>query len=407
MRWCIPAILALLVFWAAGAAVTPVAAAGTVTLTVALETPGDDPVGGADVTATWDDGSTMVTTAANGKAFIDVPDGATVSLSVSHPDYVRNNPYVVEDAETEDVSVTVYEKARATFRISGGGGPIEGAQVRLRKGGTQAVGGKTDADGVWQTGVIESGEYVVGVYKSGFYRRQLDVDIADGDTESINLDRGFVTLEVVVRDEHFDPPRPISEAEVTVSNLGTIITQSNGRQRIDAPVNSQLEITVEKDRYRTVTQEIAIIESDKTVQVDTTRSPQMTLRPLNERVVVGETVFMEVTDEYDEPIRNATVWVNDNEIGTTNDQGRALVRIGSPGEYDIRAKKGSREDTATVTGIQTPVAGETESASPTTTAGTVTTSATPLGQPGFDHVVAALALLSLLAVAAVRNRRER
>lgn len=403
MRWSIPVVLALLVFWPAGAAVGPAAAAGTATLTVALETPGGDPVGGAEITANWSSDSTTATTAANGKAFIDVPDNAEVTISVSHPNYVRNNPYVVSNAETEDVPITVYEKARVTFRITGGGGPVEGATVRLRKGGTQAVGGQTDADGRWRTGVIESGEYVVGVYKAGFYRLQTEVTVEDGDTVPLGLDRGFVTLEVVVRDDHFDQPRPVNEAEVIISGLGTIITQQNGRQRIDAPVNSQFEVTVEKQGYRTVTQDINVLESDKTVQIDTQRAPKMELRPLNERVVVGETVIIEATDEYGDPIRNATVWVNDNEIAPTNDEGRTSVRIGSPGEYDLRAKKGSREDTTSVTGIAAPETDETESPPPTTTAGETTTEA-PLGQAGFGALVAVIAIMTVLAFALGRTR---
>lgn len=405
MRWSIPAIIALLVFWPAGVAVGPAAAAGAATITVALETPEGDPVGGADVTANWSTGSATATTAANGKAFVDVPNDVEVRISVSHPDYVRNDPYVIDEAETEEVPITVYEKAQVTFRITGDGSLIEDAQVRIRKGGNQVAGGDTNANGQWKTGVIESGQYVIGVYKTGFFRRQVERDLEDGETVSINLERGFVTLEVAVRDDHFDPPRPVSEAEVTISGIGTFVTQSNGRQRVDAPVNSRFQVTVEKDGYRTVTQDISIIESDKTVRVDTQRAPKMVLRPLNERVVVGETVIIEATDEYGDPIRNATVWVNGDEIGTTNDEGRVTVRIGSSGQYDLRAKKGIREDTNTVAGVAVPETDETESAGATTTTtnGEETTEA-PLGQPGFGPLVAVLSLLSLLAFAARRTR---
>lgn len=406
MRWSIPAIVALLVFWPVGAAVGPAAAAGTATLTVALETPDGDPAGGAEVTANWSDGTSTATTAANGKAFVDVPDGAEVTISVDHPDYMRNNPHVVTNAETEEIPITVYEKAQVTFRITGDGGPVEGAQIRLRKGSPTVDSGTTNANGRWETDVIESGEYSVGISKAGFYGRAIETTIEDGETLAFNLNSGFVTLEVVVRDDHFDPPRPISEAEVAASGLGTIITQSNGRQRIDAPVNSRLEMTVRKEGYRTDTQTVNTLERDKTVHITTQRTPDMTLRPLNNRVVVGETVIIEATDEYGDPIYNATVWVDGDNIGTTNPEGRITVRIGSPGEYSLRAEKDARTDTNTVTGVAAPETDETETTSPTAGTVTDTTAEAPLGQPGFGPVVAILAIVSLFAVAALRGKRS-
>ena len=61
---------------------TIVAAQEVVTLTVTIETPDGEPVANAALTATWDGGSSTATTVSNGKAFIDVEQGADVEIAV-------------------------------------------------------------------------------------------------------------------------------------------------------------------------------------------------------------------------------------------------------------------------------------------------------------------------------------
>lgn len=60
----------------------PTAAQEDVTLTVTVATNGVEAVGNAELTATWDGESATEVTSANGKAFIDVPTGATVDITV-------------------------------------------------------------------------------------------------------------------------------------------------------------------------------------------------------------------------------------------------------------------------------------------------------------------------------------
>ena len=67
----------------------------TVTLTVSVTNQSGDAVGDATLNATWDGGSTERTTAGNGKAFVDVPAGTEVEITIDHPDYVRNRPVTV------------------------------------------------------------------------------------------------------------------------------------------------------------------------------------------------------------------------------------------------------------------------------------------------------------------------
>ncbi|MFB6107971.1 MAG: hypothetical protein ABEJ82_03900 [Haloplanus sp.] len=140
------------------AGVGPAAAQSeTVTLTVSVVDRAGDPVGNARLTAEWDGGSRSATTASNGKAFVDVPAGADVALSISHPDYVRNYPLSVEDATERDVRMEVARKGSATVRVTDADGVVTGATVTMRKDLHDVASGTTDASGEFHSGTIEQG----------------------------------------------------------------------------------------------------------------------------------------------------------------------------------------------------------------------------------------------------------
>ncbi|MFB6360599.1 MAG: PGF-CTERM sorting domain-containing protein, partial [Halobacteriales archaeon] len=122
-------------------------ASADVTLTVTVKTAAGAPVSDAELTASWDGGSTTATTASNGKAFVDVPEGANVTIEVDHPNYVRNSPYTLTNASEQDVTVTVWEKASATVTVADSEGSVEGVRVVFRKAGDIVAVRSSDASG--------------------------------------------------------------------------------------------------------------------------------------------------------------------------------------------------------------------------------------------------------------------
>lgn len=124
---------------------TPAAAqSDTVTLTVSVRDPADQPVSNATVTASWDGGSVERTTAGNGKAFMDVPVGETVSFTVDHSAYVRNRPYTVTPTGDAAVAIPVSRSAGITIvAVDDEGERVEGATVSVvRKGRSSPRGGR-------------------------------------------------------------------------------------------------------------------------------------------------------------------------------------------------------------------------------------------------------------------------
>lgn len=369
-----------------------------VTLTVTVETPAGDPVRGATLTATWDGGSSSETTKANGKALLDVPDDADVRIAVEHDDYVRNFPATVEDASNEEVSLTVYEKATARIVVHDGEARIADADVSFRKDGRDedVVQGKTGGDGVLTSGTIEAGDYTVTVRKAGYYVTQKDLDVRGDVEEAVTLQRGTVTLEVNVTDDHFEQPRPVGGATVEVSGSGSVTTQPGGIGRISVPVNAWARIDVTKEGYRTTRADVYVGEEDEVVDLSVRRTPSISVDLLSERVVVGESVSLTVTDEYGDPVEGATVRVDGEAVAETDASGGAVVQVSSGGNHTVAVESGPLEANASVRGVGE---GGTTGDGDSTTGEGETTAQTP----GFGVIVALLAVLVVALVGLARR----
>lgn len=367
-----------------------------VALTVSVTDQSGAPVAGADLTATWENGSATAETTSNGKAFIDVPEDADVELEAEHPEYVRNHPVVVENATEQEVTVDMHQRGSATISVTDENGQVSDARVIIRKEGRIVEDSRTTSTGIFETAVIEHGEYTVTVIKRGYYREQTDMTV-DGDIEdSVAIERGSVTLSVRVTDPHFDPPRPIEGVTVSVASVGQFTTQPEGTASVGVPVNSELDMTVTGEDYEEVTRTVTVNESAVSLNVTTSRAPEISLESANERVIVGEGTVVTVRNEYDEPVEGATVLLDEESVGETDANGQLTVRVSDPGDHSVVAERGELQSgSVTVTGVN--VNGETPTATEEPQTGT------DVSGPGFGPVVA---LLALVVIALLGRRRS-
>lgn len=370
-----------------------------VTLTVTVVDGNGNTLSGVDLSATWDDGDggpVNESTRSNGQALIDVPSGANVTITVHDDRYVRNAPLEVTDASTRDVEVPVSLSGTATVEAVDDGGSVDRAVVRLYRDGDRVVDGRTGDDGSLTTREIERGEYEVRVWKEGYLRNATDLTV-DGDvTERVEIRQDSRLLRVRVADDHFSPPRPVADANVTVGDRGTVTTLSNGETTVQVPVNTWYDVSVSKGGYETNATSVRVGESAVSRNLTIRRTPAITLEPANRRVVVGETVQVTVTDEYGDPVADATVRVEGEDAGRTDEQGATRVPVDRAGVHNLTASLDSLEAEATVEGVSAG-GDETGTASPTATATSSeepTETATPITTdedgPGFS-VLAALA----------------
>jgi hypothetical protein len=396
-------VLCLLVVTAAA----PVAGqeSDVVTLTVSVTAEDGTRVGSATLDASWDGGNATATTASNGKAFLDVPAGARVRVDVRHPEYVRNEPFVVQNATEREVDVPVFPRGALVTRVVDGDEPVEGATVVLRKRGAIATSGETSPDGEFASGPIEQGQYGVEVVRRGYYRNTTSVTVDGNVSTTVPVRSGSVTVEFTVADPHFDTPRPVGNATVAVETVGQFQTLASGEATARVPVNARLPTTVSKPEYETTTRTIRVGESNRTVNLSLSRTPALELTTVNQRVVAGERVVVEVVDEYGDPVEGATILLDGNETEATDENGQARVQVPSAGEHELRARGGGvTSDPVTVEAVpsETETTATTEP-TPTTTTETETTST---GSPGFGLVVGAAAVLGAAALLARRRRDD-
>ena len=373
-----------------------------VTLTVTIVDQNGDTVGGVPISATWNDGNggpVNETTAANGRAFVDVPSGANVDITVDDDEYIRNFPYEVESASTQDINVSVSQSATATVSVTNANGnPVEDARVFLRRSGEFVTNQRTDADGTVTTPAVEAGNYTLDIRRSGYYYNQTDVTVTGEMSVNRTIEEGFVTLRFNVTDDRFQPPQTVESAAVEISPIGTTLrTLSAGQASTEVAVNTQYDIDVTKDGYATTERSVTVGESETTVNVSINREPALTIDAPNQ-TVIGQSINLEVTDEYDEPVANATITRAGETVGTTDEQGELDVTVREAGVQNYTV---TGDGTSATISVEVFDPDATATPGQTTATATATETATSGGSgPGFTavSVVAAVALLSLVAL---------
>jgi PGF-CTERM protein len=391
----------------AGAVGAPAAGLATqsteqVTLTVTVVDQSGNPLDDAELSATWDGGGPVnATTAGNGKAFLDVAEGADVTIRVDRSFYVRNRPYVVENASEREVTVEMAQRGQATVVVRDANGRVSDAIVRMFQDGRPVVNARTGSDGTFTTPQIERDEYTLITFKEGYLRNRTTVAVEGNVRQAMRIEQSTVLATFRVRDDHFDPAQPLTGANVTVPGVADVTTQSNGEVTVSVPVNDRYEIDVTKPGYETVTRDLDVEESAVSLNATIRRIPAINITTDNQRIVVGEPVRVTVTDEYDDPVANASVSLDGSTVGETNANGVISVPIESAGNHTIGANARDLSASAAVEGVQ-PAPEETPTATPTPTAVPTTTEPSGAIGPGFGALAAVLALL---AVAVLARRR--
>ncbi|MHB9288630.1 carboxypeptidase regulatory-like domain-containing protein [Halobacteriales archaeon Cl-PHB] len=395
------AVLVLLVSAAAPFGVGTAAAAEQVTLEVTVVDRTGGTVSDVKLSATWDGGGPVnETTRANGKALIDVPAGADVDISVHHDTYMRNFPYSVEDAAGESVQIDVAQKGQITVAVGSSEGPLTDAQVWLKRGARYPAAVQTDSNGQVTIGPVEQGDYELVVRKPGYLENDTRVTVGGESSRQMTLHRASVTASFTVVDDHFENPKAVENASVAIPAIGSSVTTlANGEVTTSVPVNRELQVEITKDGYETVTKTLKVAESDTEIQAAIQRTDAISVAPANERVVVGETTRVTVTDEYGAPVEGATVTAGSEQVGTTDADGHLTVTIDSAGDVTVEATSGDLSASATVEGFDPDA-----TATPTgSTTGGTPTETTGEGGPGFTPLVTVLGVALAAGLLARRD----
>jgi PGF-CTERM protein len=386
-------------------------AAEDVTLTVTIVDANGNELGNVPVTATWNDGDggpVNRTTAPNGQALFGVPAGANVQITVTDDRYLRNFPYTVENVTDQSVEVPVSLSGTATVTVEDANGVVEDAKVWLYQDGRYVDTKETGSDGTSTTDALERGGYGLEVRKTGYITNRTDIAI-DGSTanKTVQIRRGSAEVSFRVTDDTFAEPRPLENATVNIRGGASLPTLSNGFASTSVAVNREYQVTVSKDGYTSVTRTLQVEERPVNLNVSIRRSEAISVRAANDRVVVGESTQVTVTDEYGEAVAGATVSTGGSEIGTTDANGQLTVPLDTAGNATINVSNGSLSASTTVEvfdpdATPEPTATATATATETATETSAATETPGDSGPGFG----VLAALAALAGAILLGRRR-
>jgi PGF-CTERM protein len=377
------------------------AAADDVTLTVTVVDSDGETLGNIPLSVTWDDGNggpINQTTAPNGQALFGVPDGADVQIYINDDQYMRNFPYTVENVTDQSVEVPVSLSGQATVTVEDASGPVENANVWVFRDARYVDTRQTGPDGTSTTAPLERGGYGLEVRKAGYVTNKTSLSIGPGtNNKTVQIRRGTVEMQFNVTDDTFATPQPIENATVNIQGGASLPTLSNGFASTTVAVNREYTVTVSKDGYESVTRTIQVGEQRTMLNVSIRRTDAISIEAANDRVVVGESTQVTVTDEYGERVAGATVSAGDSTVGETDANGQLTVPIDAAGNTTITVETDGLSASTVVEGVEPasnePTATVTQTDTPTTTE-------TPGDSgPGFGIVSALVALVAILLVA--------
>lgn len=382
------------------------------TLTISVTDQNGNAIGGAEVTAEWDDGDASAVTASNGQALIDVPADADVSVHVEHDTYVQNVAKAVDDPSgSVTIQMALPGTAEITVLDQDSQDPVEDVDLRIEHTsvGEHDDGALVDVittgpNGIAEISGIEQREYAVDTSKPGYLVVDTEIQLDSSSiSETIEIESSRVDIEFRVRDNHFSPPQPLADAQIQVDGSSAGTTTSDGTQVTRLDVNDNYEISISKDGYDSITETTRIGEESETIDFSIRRTPEINLDPLQTAVVVGQPTQVTITDAYGDPVDQAAVTLNGESVGATDPQGMLRFDITQGGENTIEAESRGLRDSVTIQAYDPDAPAETDGSADDAGGEESDDGDTDSFGPGFG-VGAAIAAIAGLAVA--MKRRE-
>jgi len=315
----------------------------------------------AEVTANWDDGSGTDVTRSNGQAYIDVPSDGDIDVTVEHENFVQNVPKTGVDP-TDTVGVEMAPPGTATITVvSEDGETVDDVQLALshteignHDDGEQIATATTESDGTAEISDIEQRTYAIETDRSGYLGMATEFDLDDEEiSETLEVESSRVDIEFNVTDDHdhFSSPVPLEGAAIEVDGSSAGETGSDGTQVTRIDVNDEYEVVVDKAGYDAETRTIEVGEQEEMFGMSIQRTPEIIIEPLQSAVVTGQPTLVTITDAYGDPVAEASVIVNDEHVGETDEQGMTMFNVTDTGENTIEATSNGLESTVTIEGV--------------------------------------------------------
>jgi hypothetical protein len=243
------------------------------------------------------------------------------SIDITAPGYLPRSGSIDMGTEDKDAQYWMLPANRFSFVIKDKNGmaPVPDAEVRIN---TTLVG-KTDTRGVLTTPVTRGKVYTIDIKKGGFQTFTESRIISETDAlYSVALSKAPLGAFISVFDENRDP---INGTDVYINGTRTGTTNQFGRINFPDLVSGSYNVEVRKTGYSTVNRTILVTNKgeDYTFEI-----------PFE---TADLTLFVQEKDQ--KMVSNATILINGNTMGVTDDHGLYRTKVKFNTLYNITAIK--------------------------------------------------------------------
>ena len=243
------------------------------------------------------------------------------SIDITAPDYLPRSGIIDMGSEDKDAQYWMLNANRFSFIVKDNNGmaPVPDAEVRIN---TTLVG-KTDSRGVLTTPVTRGKVYTIDIKKGGYQTFTESRTISETDAlSSVALIKAPVGAFITVFDEN---QAPINGTNVYINGTLSGITNQYGRIIFPNLVSGSYNVEVRKTGYITVNRTILV----------TNKGEDYTFEIPFENADL--TLFVQEKDQ--KMVPNATIIINGNTMGVTDDHGLYRTKVKFNTLYNITAIK--------------------------------------------------------------------
>jgi len=278
-------------------------------------------VSGAKVNLTVGNQSSMKLTDSTGSVTFGVNALTLYTIDIDANNYQPRSGTIDMGAENREVQYWLLPGNRFSFIITDKDTKlaIPDAEVRI----DNILSGKTDARGVLNTQVTRGRSYTIEIVKPGYQTLTETRLISESDAiDTLAISKAPIGAFVYVFDEG---RTPLSGADVYINGSLSGTTNDYGRSNFPSLVTGAYLLEVKKPGYVTVSQAITIADKGK----------DYTFALPYESATLS--IFVRDNDQKVMPA--ASILLNDNTAGTTDDNGQFSTRVKFNSVYNITATK--------------------------------------------------------------------
>lgn len=337
-------------------------------------------VAGARVNISAENLTQTKVTDASGSATFDVHAATLYSIDISAQDYESRTGRIDIGTEDENAQYWLLYSNRFSFVIKdrNSSAAVPDAEVRL----DSVLAGKTDTRGVLTIPVLRGKVYAIEIKKSGYLTISESRIINETDAlYSVALTKAPLGAFFSVFDENHSP---VNGTDIFINGTLSGTTNQFGRSNFPDLVAGSYTVEVRKTGYLSVNRTILLNRSGEDYSFEL---------PFEHADL---TIFVLEKDQ--KIVQNATIMINGNVVGTTDDHGQYMTSVRFNTLYNITAVK----DTFQPSFVQKQVA-----------QGNATASVTIIMEKSLDWgfitliVVGALGILVLFGVTRMRGGKKR